>query len=131
MPYLMIRRLAEFEKEHGIQHHIDKYNEYDARNPEHTESFTEIDHVWHRDPGCHALMRPDDMLVWNYGPRNARNPASPPYYKWFCFQTDDMQWHVYDNRTKEGMEAATEEIEYWLKNGYTRKYSIEDEMDIL
>jgi hypothetical protein len=130
MPYLMIRRLGEFANEHSIQYHIDKYNKYDARNPECTEAFIEIDHVWHRSPYCHALMRPGDNLAWNYGPRNERDP-SPPYYKWFCFQTDDMQWHVYDNRTKEGMEAATKEIEDWLKHGYTQKYSIEDEMDIL
>lgn len=131
MPYLMIRRLAESRNQDEIQSYIDSHNAYDAQNPEHTESFTKIDQVWHRSSYCHALMRPGDILAWNYGPRNERDPASPPYYKWFCFQTEDMQWHVYDTRTKEAMEAATKEIEDWLKNGYTRKYSIEDEMDIL
>ena len=131
MPYLKIRRLAEFRNEDEIAHYIDCCTEHDARNDGISESFGIIDHVWHRNTSCHALMRPGDNLAWNYGPRNERDPASAPYYKWFCFQTEDMEWHVYDNRTKEGMEAATKEIEGWLKNGYTPRYSIEDEMDIL
>ena len=131
MPCLMIRRLGEFKNEDDIQRYIDSYNEDDALHPKHTKSFIEIDQVWHRNTRCHCLMRPGDNLAWNYGPRNEHDPASVPYYKWFCFQTDDMQWHVYDNCTKEGMEAATKEIEHWLKYGYIREYSIEDEMDML
>ena len=61
----------------------------------------------------------DNHCVWWFGPRNSNCIANGPYdYRWFCFRTEDGEYHKFDMTDIARSRAIKDKILNWIAKGY-------------
>lgn len=59
----------------------------------------------------------DNNCVWWFGPRNRRGIADSDDYKWFCFRTEDGEYHKFDMTDIARSREAMHKILEWIAKG--------------
>ena len=59
----------------------------------------------------------DDSCVWWFGPRNVNRIAGQYDYTWFCFRTEDGEYHKFDMTDIARSRAAMGKILEWIARG--------------
>lgn len=59
----------------------------------------------------------DGGCVWWFGPRNYRGIADRDNYSWFCFRTEDNEYHKFDMTDIARTRAARDKILEWIARG--------------
>ena len=59
----------------------------------------------------------DDSCVWWFGPRNRRGIAGSGDYTWFCFRTEDGEYHKFDMTDIPRSREAMHKILEWIARG--------------
>ena len=68
------------------------------------------------DTGSFYLAQ-DDRCVWWFGPRNSSGIAGDNDYHWFCFRTEDGEYHKFDMTDIARARAARNKILEWIARG--------------
>ena len=66
--------------------------------------------------GSFYLAENDDC-VWWFGPRNRTGIARSDDYSWFCFRTEDGEYHKFDMTDIARSRAAMNKILEWIARG--------------
>ena len=59
----------------------------------------------------------DDRCVWWFGPRNRTGIARSDDYSWFCFRTEDNEYHKFDMTDIARSRAIKDKILEWIARG--------------
>lgn len=59
----------------------------------------------------------NDSCVWWFGPRNSSGIAGHNDYHWFCFRTEDGEYHKFDMTDIARARAAMNKILEWIARG--------------
>lgn len=59
----------------------------------------------------------NDSCVWWFGPRNCTGIARSDDYKWFCFRTEDGEYHKFDMTDIPRSREAMNKILEWIAKG--------------
>ena len=60
----------------------------------------------------------DDHCVWWFGPRNRTGIANDSYsYRWFCFRTEDGEYHKFNMTDIARARAIKDKILEWIAKG--------------
>lgn len=69
------------------------------------------------DTGSFYLAQ-DRGCVWWFGPRNSTGIANDRYsYRWFCFRTEDNEYHKFDMTDIARSRAIRDKILGWIARG--------------
>lgn len=59
----------------------------------------------------------DGCCIWWFGPRNRRGIAGHNDYTWFCFRTEDGEYHKFNMADIPRSNAAKDKILQWIAKG--------------
>lgn len=112
---LKIYDLAEYRSEDEIDNFIERHKSIPTNELPYSYDLNNV-----VEDDYHAgsfYLAENDSCVWWFGPRNRTGIARSDDYKWFCFRTEDGEYHKFDMTDIARSRAAMNKILEWIARG--------------
>lgn len=112
---LKIYDLAEYRSEDEIDNFIERHKSVPTGDLPYSYDLNTVVEDDYR-AGSFYLAE-NDNCVWWFGPRNRTGIARSDDYKWFCFRTEDGEYHKFDMTDIARSREAMNKILEWIAKG--------------